>query len=141
MIRRRPVLLGPLVALLLVAQAFGATLTPTTNNLRPGVQEVKWTLLANGDSGDWMTFPDLADKTVQVSGTFGAGGTVSIQGTNHSDNSNALILHATDAAGTALTFTGADIKVILENPGRIRPTVTAGDATTSLTVIIIARGK
>lgn len=143
MIRRRQFLglLGVLAALVLVAPSFGATRTPTTTQLRPGVQEVKWTSLGNGDTGDWMTFPDLADKTVQISGTFGAGGTVSIQGTNFSDNTNPLILHATDAAATALTFTGADIKVILENPGRLRPTVTAGDATTNLTVIIIARGK
>ena len=89
-----------------------------------------WTPLANGDTGDALNAIDLPDKSVSVSGTFGSGGSVSLQDANGNTYS--------DAQGNALTFTAAGMKYILENFSDIHPNVTAGDGTTSLTVVIEA---
>lgn len=77
----------------------------------------------------------FADRSVQVSGTFGAGGSLSIQGSN--DGSNWFTLN--NAQGTAATFTSAGLKQVVELPRYIRPFVSAGDGTTSLTVVMVAR--
>lgn len=98
------------------------------------VSSTTWTPLANGDSGTPETPGRLSDRSVQIKGTFGAGGTVSIQGSN--DGITWSILR--DPAGVALTFTAADLKEILENTVFVRPLVTAGDGTTALTVILTA---
>jgi len=42
----------------------------------------------------------------------------------------------TDPQGTALSFTAGGLSTILQNPKYVRPNVTAGDGTTSLTVAI-----
>lgn len=90
-----------------------------------------WGPLANGDSGAADTSGRLSDKSVQITGTFGAGGSVTLQGSN--DGTNWATLTKADGT-TAATFTSAGMAQILENPEFIRPTVTAGDGTTALTV-------
>jgi hypothetical protein len=72
---------------------------------------------------------------VQVSGTFGVGGSVVIEGSN--DGVNFIVL--ADPQGSALTFTVARIEQILELPRYVRPRVTAGDATTNLAITICMR--
>ena len=74
-------------------------------------------------------------EEVQVTGTFGAGGSISVQGSN--DGTNYAILK--NAQGTAATFTAAGIQQIVELPRYMRPLVTAGDGTTSLTATLVAR--
>jgi hypothetical protein len=97
---------------------------------------VTWSALTTTNSdGSPFEFQDWADRCVQVFGTFGAGGSVSIQGSN--DGTNWATLN--DSNGTALTFTAAGIKQALETAVYIRPKVTAGDGTTSLTVTVSAR--
>lgn len=98
------------------------------------VSTTTWTGLLNGDTGLPESPGRLSDRSVQVRGTFGAGGSVTIQGSN--DNSIWATLR--DPAGVALTFTAADIKQILESVNYIRPNVTAGDGTTSIIVILSA---
>lgn len=94
-----------------------------------------WSGLLNGDDGNPESPGRLSDRSVQVSGTFGAGGSVSIQGSN--DGISWSILR--DPAGAPLTFTtGPDLKEILENTLYVRPVVTAGDGTTSLQVQLLA---
>lgn len=99
--------------------------------LSKGVAKAVWTL-GNGETGADLVAPTLPDKTVTVSGTFGAGGTVVIE----RDANNAL----NDAQGNVLTFTAPRTEAILENPERLRPRVTQGDASTALTVEIICSG-
>jgi hypothetical protein len=89
----------------------------------------------NGETGDPLPFTKYADRSVQVSGTFGAGGTVVVQGSNNGTNYHTL----TDPQGNALSFTAAGLEQITEVVKFIRPSVTAGDGTTSLTVTIAAR--
>lgn len=93
-----------------------------------------WTPLTmtNAD-GAPIAYPGFA-TSVQVTGNFGAGGTVLIEGSN--DGTNYVTL--TDLAAAALSITAAGIKTIRENVAYIRPRVSAGDGTTSLTVTLAA---
>jgi len=87
------------------------------------------------DAGAPVQWVEYADRCVQVAGTFGTGGSVTIEGSN--DGSNFVVL--TDPQGNALTITAARIEQVLELPRYVRPRVTAGDGTTSLTVTICMR--
>lgn len=94
-----------------------------------------WSGLLNSDEGAPAVIPDWADRTVQFTGTFGAGGTIKLQGSN--DNVNYFDL--TDPQGNAISKTGAALEVVEEGPLYIKPLVSAGDGSTSLTCIIFAR--
>ena len=102
-----------------------------------GVHVTTWTAVpfASPSTGTPQSAAQFNDKCVQVNGTFGASGSVSIQGSN--DNVNWFALH--DPAGAALTILAAGLKEILENPLYIRPNVTVGDGTTALTVTLVQR--
>lgn len=94
-----------------------------------------WALLANGDSGAPFQFADWADRCLQISGTFGTGGTVIWEGSN--DGINYATLN--DINGNALSLTAAAIKQMNEAPLWIRPRVSAGDGTTSILATVLAR--
>jgi len=111
------------------------------------VYKYKWLALGNGVNGSPVgagssgapgnvDLAVYADKSVQVTGTFGAAGSVSIQGSNDGGTTFATM---NDANGNALTFTSGAIKQITENPEQIQPIVTAGDGTTSLNVYLYMR--
>lgn len=95
-----------------------------------------WTGLLNGDTGSPQTGASLPDKSVQVSGTFGTGGSCSLKGSND----GVTYFTLTDPQGNALVFTAAGMEQIAENPRYMRPEVTAGDGSTSLTVTTIEKG-
>ena len=99
------------------------------------VDIVQWTGLLNGDDGGPAELPGYADRTVQVTGTFGAGGTIVIEGSV--DGINYVTL--TDPQGNALSKTAAFLEAISEAVRYIRPRVTAGDGTTSLVCTILFR--
>jgi hypothetical protein len=96
---------------------------------------IGWTGLLNGDTGAAVELIDYADKTVTITGTFGVGGSITMQGSNNNSDWFAL----TDPSSTAITKTAAGMEAILEAPRYIRPIVTAGDGTTSLTVQMCCR--
>lgn len=95
----------------------------------------EWTL-ANGDDGQPVLCTPVGDRTVQVSGTFGVGGSVQIQGSL--DNINFFPL--TDPQGNTLAFTSGKLETIMELAVYIRPVVTAGDGSTNLKVILCIKG-
>lgn len=101
------------------------------------VLRVKWLDVANGNQGQAVALSMFQDRTVQVLGTFGAGGSISIQGSNDDGTTWATL---TDPLGNALTFTAAGMKQITELPHLLRPSVTAGDGTTAIDVWLHARG-
>lgn len=105
--------------------------------IAPGVNKIIWTGLLNGDTG--TPYSDLltVDKEVHVTGTFGAGGSVTVQSDVDTTFANPLTAH--DPQGNDLTFTAARLEKVLEPSGVLRPSVTAGDGTTSLTVTLITR--
>lgn len=108
-----------------------------------GVTVYEWTGLLNTDDGEWVTVPFPADKSWHAFGTWGTGGTVTIQGTNETGApANGQTLH--DPAGAALTLTdaaGSRLKQALEAAYAFRPVVTAGDGTTNLTVRLCVVGR
>lgn len=98
--------------------------------------KVVWATMLNTDVGLPVDrFAGFADKSIQVEGTFGAGGSVAAEGSNDGTNYRAL----TDPQGTTIAITAAGIKAITEAVMNFRPHVTAGDGTTSLTVTVFFR--
>src|SRR6266566_7668918 len=89
-----------------------------------------WTTLHMGDSGAPVSGPGWADRSIQVVGTFGAGGTVVIEGSNDGTNWSTL----DDAFGVPMSYTSPTVNQIVELPLFVRPRITGGDGTTSLTV-------
>lgn len=102
------------------------------DKLYPNCVTLSWSALANGDTGLPATWPHYNDRTVQVGGTFGVGGSCKIEGSN--DGVNYFTLN--DPQGNDLVFTAAGMKVIAECPLHTRPSVTAGDGTTAIDVNI-----
>lgn len=98
---------------------------------------ITWSGLLNTDSGEAVTFGVYTDRSVQVVGTFGTGGTVTMQGSN--DNTNFVAL--SDARGAALAINTARIEQIEDLSYSIKPVITAGDGTTNLKVVLFARCK
>lgn len=113
-----------------------ATRSNLSTWLSKRVLRTQWTGLLNGDDGNPESPGRLSDRSVQVSGTFGAGGSVTIQGSNDGINWNTL--HSPSGTSEPLTFTTAGLLEVLENTQYIRPIVTAGDGTTSLTVNLLS---
>jgi hypothetical protein len=104
------------------------------------VRLVIWTGLQNLDDGapvDAMAWPDKS-IAVPTTAVFGTGGTVIIEG---SLDGGATWLPLNDPSSTALSFTTAKIRAVMENTLLIRPRVTAGDGTTNITVQMVARGS
>jgi hypothetical protein len=98
---------------------------------------ITWANLTNGgpDSGQPVQRPALVDRSVQVTGTFGAAGTVVFEGSNDGVNYYTL----TNPLGTAISVTAAGITQVTETSAWMRPRITGGDGTTSLTVTVCAR--
>lgn len=92
--------------------------------------------VALGDSRIHVEHANYADRSVQVSGTFGAGGTLVLEGSN---DGGANYFTLNDAFGNALSFTSGALKQITESVERVRPNVTGGDGTTSLNVNLFMR--
>lgn len=107
------------------------------SNERGPVHLVTWTpLTTTNNDGQAVEISASGGRCVQVFGTFGAGGTLVIQGSN--DNSNWATL--SDPNGNALSFTAARIDTIVGEITRyIRPNVTGGDGTTSLSCLLLLR--
>jgi polygalacturonase len=98
---------------------------------------VSWTPLTftGSDVGAAIEMGASADRSVQVTGTFGAGGSVTIEGSNDGTNYHTL----NDPQGNALAVTSAKTEQVMELTRYIRPRITAGDGTTSLTVTMFLR--
>lgn len=84
----------------------------------------------------------MAEKSVHVKGTFGAGGTVKLQGTNDGATTAtfpaATVNQLNKPDGTNLSLTAEGLLQILENPAWIRPVISAGTGV-SVTVLIVAK--
>jgi hypothetical protein len=98
---------------------------------------VGWTPMLNTNDGQALDTQDFPDISVQVLGTFGAAGNCKIEGCNEVTPTNWTTLN--DPQGNALDFTAAKMEQVLEIPRWIRPRITAGDGTTSITVRLWAR--
>jgi len=117
-----------------------AALAPTIQRIDTHLDDahvLSWTpLTTTDDRGVAIEMPGSADRTIQFMGTFGAGGTIVLQGSNVAAPASATDadwVTLTDPQGNAISKTAASIESVLELTRWIRPRVTAGDGTTSLT--------
>lgn len=91
--------------------------------------------MANGDVGAQVDASRIIGASLFVTGTFGAGGSVALQGSNDGTNWTAL----RNSAGVVIAITALGLDVATQFPVRfIRPAVTAGDGTTALICVIVA---
>jgi hypothetical protein len=105
-----------------------ATIIPTFAKIRgPGggidAVVVTWAGLAsNGDIGQAIQRPDLADRSFQVAGAFGGANTVVCEGSN--DGVNWFTL--TNPTGGSISFAAAGVMQLTEAIAFVRPHVTGG---------------
>lgn len=98
-----------------------------------GQGKIVWSGLLNGDTGAPARLGRYADKTIMVTGTFGSGGNVQMQG---SADAGSTWGQLRDPQGTVIGVGNNDGEVIAENPELIRPKVSAGDGDTVLEVTL-----
>jgi len=89
---------------------------------------LQWNALPNGGAGQPSLVAQWRSAFFQVTGTFGSGGSVQMEGSNDGTNWVKLSPTALVAAGL---FAALGVN---ERPRFIRPHVTAGDGTTSLNI-------
>ena len=94
-----------------------------------------WSGLLNGDDGSPVEMPGSADRSVQFTGTFGAGGTIVFEGSN--DGTNYVTL--TDPQGNTISKTAAALESVVELTRYVRPRVTAGDGSTDLVASLLVK--
>ncbi len=92
-------------------------------------------ITASGDVGEAVQHVTARDRTVQVVGTFGSGGTVVIEGSNDGVTYTTL----KDVHGTALSITAAYIGQLGSAPRYIRPRCTAGTGSIAIVVTLMER--
>lgn len=94
---------------------------------------VTWASVTEADTCTAISMPEFADKSIQVTGTFG-GASVALQGSNDSSNFAAL----RDPSSTTIAITTAGIRAVLENTVQIKPVPTGGTSQ-SLTISVLCR--
>jgi len=110
-----------------------SVIASTSEMIGLGVTLLTWTGLAAGDTATPVACGASADKTMQVYGTFD-GETMTMQGSMLAASE---FIDMSDPQGNSMAYTSADLEVILENPLYIRPSMSAGAGTTSLTVHVL----
>lgn len=104
-------------------------------------RHVRWAGLLNTDSGAPIGYQGSGDKSIQFTGTFGAGGTIVLEGTLDKDPASATWFTLSDLQATAISKTAAALEGIAEAVMWLRPRVTAGDGTTNLVATLVVRQK
>lgn len=98
-----------------------------------------WAGMANADTGSPVPCTDASGPWLAtlLSGTLGAGGNVRWEG---SVDGGTTWFTLNDDAGAPLNMTALNTnKLVKERPTMVRPNVTAGDGTTSLTAVLVLR--
>ncbi len=117
-----------------------ATVNPTSNepvgkkdgSARVIIFDALTTTNTTTSAIEWVEF---ADRSVHVYGTFGAGGTILIEGSNDGIEWDTI----NNVQGTALSFTIKNLKQVAEVSRFVRAKVSAGDGTTSIRVAFLLR--
>lgn len=92
--------------------------------------------MLNGETSDPIEWAEYQDRSIQLSGVFGAAGNVVAEGSNDGINYAQL---SNAAGGVSLTFGTASVKQVLEATRYLRLRVTAGDETTLLNASVFLR--
>jgi hypothetical protein len=114
-----------------------ATISAAVSQVSGQAVVITWASLtsATSDVGESVEMPYLSDRSVQAFGTFGTGGTCTLQGSN--DGTNWATLE--DSAGTGIAQVVAGIKQIMPVTRYIRPNITAGSGATITCVVYCTR--
>lgn len=85
-----------------------------------------WSLSDGDPTGDAVQVPGGADKTIHITGNFGTGGAIVLEGSNvlSPGGSDWATLHQPD--GADISMTSAGIVFVAENPVWVRVRQTAG---------------
>ena len=118
-----------------------ATIPYTSVTPISGIEIVTWANLANGDDGADYVSQRSADRSIQVEGTFGAAGSVRIEGSNYATAALYQPFGDINLASIDVLTASRRLVQLLEAAYRIRPRVTAGDGTTSLTITLYLLGR
>lgn len=107
-----------------------------------GVLIYVWTGLLNGDYGEAISVPALADRSVQMLGALGTGGAISMYGSNKvnpdlTTDTDWGVLN--DPQANALVLTALKFESIQEPSVWLRPKVTAGNGSTNLSIYLMLR--
>lgn len=100
-----------------------------------GTHRYTW-VLTDGETGDAVSLPGAADRTIQTYGTFSSG-VVTLNGTL-AESSSGTYIAITDAQGTAISQAAAGIDTVGENCTWYQPVVTGGSSS-SITIILLSR--
>lgn len=119
-----------------------ANITPTISGV-PQVQLLgdialqKWEAMLDTDVGLVSSpgYGEFPEKSVQVAGTWGAGGELTLQGTIDGTNFSTL----DDKDGNPIVLTADGFRSIRDAVVAIRPSVTGGDGSTDLDVTVFHR--
>lgn len=113
-----------------------ATIAFTDAEIYDNRRLTQWTGLTQttSDVGEPLLLK-YADFCVQMSGTFGVGGTIVLEGSN--DGVSYFTLN--DTQGSAVSITAGAIKQVVEAPRYVRPRISAGDGTTALNCFLFSR--
>lgn len=110
-----------------------ATRTPSFDRPAGSMTYVTWAGLLNGDNGSPVEFDGQDLVSIQIFGTIGTGGSVQVEASNEATPAN------WGAVGSAATAAGVVLPTDFVAARNFRPRVTAGDGTTSLTMIAAFR--
>ena len=111
-------------------------LQPDADRLPGNWAVISWSGLLNTDDGAPVDMVAYADRSVQVTGTFGTGGNCRIEGSID----GATYATLTDPQGNVLDFATAKIEAVTELVRFIRPRITGGDGATNLVCSLLVRG-
>lgn len=103
-------------------------------NFGAKVAAATWAAIPNGEASQALALANYRLASAQVSGTFGSGGAIQLEGSN--DGVTWAILK--DVNGTSATWSAGAKTVFLftEGPLYVRPNCTAGDGTTDFTMVV-----
>lgn len=104
---------------------------------------ITWAALTTTNNyGSPVSMVGAADRSVQMTGTVGTGGVVTMYGSNIADPNLANDddwAALNDPNGNSLALNALKIEQILEITRWIRPKITAGDGATSLNISLLLR--
>ena len=99
------------------------------------VLRVTWPAVTEADTCTPVSFPAWCERTAQVFGTFGAGGAVTMQGSN--DGTNFATMNNRQGAGIVVTAAG--LATSQDLPVWVRPLISAGTGVSVSIVLALHR--
>lgn len=99
----------------------------------------QWTPVLAGDDCEPIHAPGANERSIHVSGVFGAVGKITILGTNEELDETPDWQVLTDPHGVPLEFTTGGLKNVGQITQYLKPAVSGGDGTTSLKITAVAK--